>query len=299
MFISAYNVPMLESLVSVCPQRGPTCTQINTPGMQGSQIYWFNKTSLNLDFKVNPGGCLFTSTTCPPTPNAANNNFQPAPVAGETYGVTGATTIADLGGVPAADTTSVQQWDFSSNPVNLNEGVTVLHWEAIDNVGILEQNIQLSSVPTTSPCPDGSPNLAGVCYTTNLFSAQIGVDSIPPTITPTLSPAPTTNNGVPNSYLINQLVTATYACTDLPSASASGVASCAPGSTLDTSTVGTHSFSVTATDVAGNTGSATVSYTVVIPALTMVPPSVSFGTVTLWGGSKQVLIVTNNTTTPQ
>jgi hypothetical protein len=46
-----------------------------------------------------------------------------------------------------------------------------------------------------------------------------------------------------------------------------GVVSCAGpvgnGSALDTSTVGTHQFTVTATDAAGNTGSVTHSYTVV------------------------------------
>lgn len=65
----------------------------------------------------------------------------------------------------------------------------------------------------------------------------------------------------------NSTVLADYSCND--GAAGVGVASCvgtvADGAAIDTSTLGTHTFTVTATDLQGLTGSATVSYTVIAP----------------------------------
>ena len=75
------------------------------------------------------------------------------------------------------------------------------------------------------------------------------------------SPADTT-------YTVGQSVTADYGCTD--EAGGSGVASCGgpvpPGAAINTSTPGTFGFTVTGTDNAGNTASATRIYTVVAPS---------------------------------
>ena len=62
--------------------------------------------------------------------------------------------------------------------------------------------------------------------------------------------------------------TAAYTCSD----GGSGVATCSgpvqSGGALDTATVGTHTFTVTATDAVGNTASASVSYVVNAPPVT-------------------------------
>ena len=80
--------------------------------------------------------------------------------------------------------------------------------------------------------------------------------------------APTAAIGVPAPgavYTQTQVVNAQFTC----AASAPGSASCAgpiaSGSPIDTSAVGSHHFSVTATDSHGVQGSATASYTVVAP----------------------------------
>lgn len=76
--------------------------------------------------------------------------------------------------------------------------------------------------------------------------------------------APTVAIAVPTAttYLLNQPVAADYSCAD----ALSGVATCtgtvASGSNIDTSSLGTKTFTVTATDVAGNTSTASVTYTV-------------------------------------
>jgi hypothetical protein len=85
------------------------------------------------------------------------------------------------------------------------------------------------------------------------------VDVTKPNIT-IASPAAT-------SYEINSTVTPSYSCTD----AGSGVQSCTGPGTVDTSTVGAHTYTVTASDLAGNTNTAAVTYTVV----DTVPPTVS------------------------
>jgi Bacterial Ig-like domain (group 1) len=76
-------------------------------------------------------------------------------------------------------------------------------------------------------------------------------------------PAVTLNTPATGStYLLNQLVNANYSCSE----AGSGVTACsgtvANGSALDTSSVGTKSFSVTATDAVGNKTQVTNTYTV-------------------------------------
>jgi FecR protein len=102
----------------------------------------------------------------------------------------------------------------------------------------------------------------------------------PPTTTqPPRAPAPTTPPPPPDVtapaitlsappqgavYARNQAVAVSYACAD--EAGGSGLASCnasvASGGALDTSTVGVHTFTVTASDNAGNTAFVTHTYTV-------------------------------------
>jgi hypothetical protein len=84
------------------------------------------------------------------------------------------------------------------------------------------------------------------------------VDRTAPTIALT-----TPSNGA--RYALGQHVAADYACAD--EAGGSGVATCAgtvaDGAAVDTSSVGQKSFTVNATDVAGNPATVTVTYTVV------------------------------------
>lgn len=101
-------------------------------------------------------------------------------------------------------------------------------------------------------------------------SIPINVDRTAPTIAIT---APTTT-----TYTLNQAVTADYTCSD----GGSGVATCAgpvaSGGQIDTASLGAKTFTVNATDNAGNTASQSISYTVVANAqptatATPAPPS--------------------------
>jgi hypothetical protein len=92
--------------------------------------------------------------------------------------------------------------------------------------------------------------------------------TLPDTTAPTISIASPGANAV---YSAGTSVPAAYSCAD--EAGGSGLATCqgtvVSGSPIDTSTGGTHFFTVTARDNAGNTSRQTVSYTVAVA-----PPSI-------------------------
>jgi hypothetical protein len=94
------------------------------------------------------------------------------------------------------------------------------------------------------------------------------VDATPPSITVT-TPA---DGAV---YSVGEQVTADYSCTDDHSGVASCVGSVAVGAAVDTGSVGEKSFTVEASDNAGNTASKTVNYTVAdrtAPTITLTRP---------------------------
>jgi hypothetical protein len=90
-------------------------------------------------------------------------------------------------------------------------------------------------------------------YRAFLLVPQAGPDTTGPVIT---IASPTGN------YLLNQAVTASYSCTDAESGVASFSGTVASGALIDTASVGTKTFTVTATDNAGNVSTKTVTYSV-------------------------------------
>ncbi|MGA3177833.1 MAG: L-type lectin-domain containing protein [Candidatus Acidiferrum sp.] len=274
-FAMIYNVPMPLSFVSV------NGTAVNAPPINNngfSAALWF-KSPLSLSFVVNPACPLSPPVwPCVLTPPSAYNYFNPAPVAGESFDVTdqSGNVVYPAPPLPSPaqavpptlfNTESVQQITFpgTSNQVGLPDGKYFLQWSALDNVGITEQNVQLI---TSGTCPNpAGGTFPAPCYQTGIFQAQLNVDSTPPQITgPTLTPPPATYNGVPNAYLLNQIATGAFSCSDpLTNGVASGIASCTgpTGGIVNTSVIGNNSFTVNAADVAGNTASSSASYTVV------------------------------------
>ena len=93
-------------------------------------------------------------------------------------------------------------------------------------------------------------------YTTASRQVSIAVlDGAPPSITIS-SPVDGT------AYELHQTVLASYQCTDAVSPVVSCIGAVAAGTGIDTSTLGTKAFTVTATDAVGNVATATVTYTV-------------------------------------
>ncbi len=267
-FITVAPVPEDLTTVTVAGQR---------PGG------WINSDTATVNFSSQPP--TFAGVQSPP-PGAAN--FLPAPISSITYGIALASNEPSPGNPVPGDTTLTNSiaCPTSSNPTQpaatvftpaqqmipiLNgDGMYLLHYFARDCASTEE--LQFTQDGTGS-------------WSTSFYTVPINVDTQAPVVAtgPTLSPAPTTNYGVPNSYVLNQPnVKVSYSCTD----SLSGVVSCGtstfPAGTLNTgtittpistSTAGTYTFTVNATDAAGNAASPlSVSYTVVAPPPPPPPP---------------------------
>lgn len=201
------------------------------------------------------------------------------------FGVPMPTVFATVTGCAAADTTPpVTTISLDPATANGNNGwyasaVTVTISATDDDSGVDETRCALNpvSAPATfadlpgTACPylapasgivsadgehtiyaasaDNEGNAEGV------KSASFKIDQTAPTVILT-TPA---NGAV---YLLGEVVNADFSCNDATSGIASCVGTVANGAPIDTGTVGTKSFSVSATDNAGNQGSAQVSYTV-------------------------------------
>jgi hypothetical protein len=106
------------------------------------------------------------------------------------------------------------------------------------------------------------------------FNKAVNFQSIVDTGNPSITIAPPLPNA---TYTLNQLVNATFDCSDL-----GAVASCVgqadvggpiqSGGLLYTGSVGPHTFTVTATDLAGNTTIRTITYTVLFGFTGFRPP---------------------------
>jgi len=120
-------------------------------------------------------------------------------------------------------------WITYSSPFTIGgEGTTTVYYNSTDNAGNVEST-------KTQP---------------------IMIDKTPPAITAT-TPA----NGA--TYILKQLVAADYGCSDAVSGLAGWGGPVPSGSYIDTGTVGSKSFTITATDKAGNIATKTVTYSVV------------------------------------
>jgi hypothetical protein len=294
---SLFNVPMLQTAVKVNNRA------VNTilPEVQGTQQYWFNSHTLNLDFLVNP----------PPTPLPPNNGWVAAPPSTLAY-VFFSNSISEpalpsppscpsatepicnvVSGVPGQ--APAAPVEFSSTQTVGTDGRYTLAWSARDTVSIGERNIQLlHSLPIEGTCPNPyrmTPAPTPPCYSTTLFNAQIGVDTVSPTITTNPSgsfsavlngPAPTLN------FSCADPLSGIQVCGTSPSTSVlnPGAPSFAGSAPQSTTTLGSTTITVYAQDVAGNKASTPVKYSVLYstgsclgqPAHQILPPIDPAGT---------------------
>jgi uncharacterized repeat protein (TIGR01451 family) len=255
-FITVAPVPEDLTTITVSPQLQP-----------GN---WINKQNAVVNFVSTPPAV------------ASNNDFVAAAIQSLTYGISSASNVPQPGSPIAGDITVPNTacpapgnlnpppaTVFTPTPQSISvaaDGSYLLHYFAQDCAGTEELQFTQTA---------GS-------WSTSFYTFPINVDTVAPVVAsgPTLSPAPSTNGGVANSYLIGQQVTANYRCTD----DRSGIVKCgaftyAPGTTLntgnlssavDTSKAGAQTFTVPAVDAAGNQTSASVNYTVVAPQVNLV-----------------------------
>lgn len=125
------------------------------------------------------------------------------------------------------------------------------------NFDVKVNGVLAASFFDPNPIPTGGIALGAIWESVTRYD-YARVEKIADTTAPTIaltSPTSTT-------YILNQLVTAVYSCSD----SGSGVASCTgtvpSGNAIDTASIGTKTFTVTAQDNANNTATSSVTYTV-------------------------------------
>ena len=280
-----------STFITVAPVPEPLTT-VSVTGLQ-QPGNWINTHSPTVNFDSTPPAI------------SSNNNFVAAPIETLTYGISPASSVPQPPAPVPNDTTLTNngacpapQGSAPANPftppaqtVSVSaDGNYVLHYYAQDCAGT--QELQFLQV--------------GGSWSTAFYTYPINVDTVNPVVAtgPTLSPPPSTNNGVANSYLVGQAVTATYSCTDTASPIVnSGVVKCGtatfPVGTLNTgnvsgpvntSTAGSQTFTVNAVDAAGNTATtASVTYQVVAPPpanlsiLKVAPLTVKHGAQLIYG----------------
>jgi len=221
-------------------------------------------TTVPVSFTANP-------PTAPPPPN---NNWVAAPNQSITWGVEAATVTLDptfpiAGDMLATNPTSCpSSWPppgTTPPSFTANGTVSVTGGEGAYQVHFFSTACDGQEELLYIPQPNSQSNWAA------FKTAPLNIDLTNPAVTGlTLNPPP-----VNGTYQYQQMVTASLTCTDpISNGVASGIAMCGPGvtnyggqnpvvvtnATVDTSTLGVHSFG--ATDVAGNAATAE-TYTVV------------------------------------
>jgi hypothetical protein len=261
-FISIYGVPLDKTLITVAGENSSN---------------WVNKPTQKLAFDVQ-------APDLTPSPNGAypyiniNNvkskvpgadQYRPQPVKSITYGITSPGSVpnprdepisADISKLnpdtvcPSGALDSLTQPDFvTSDNQALSDGKYLVHYYAQDCAGT--QELLFTMAPGTT------------IWATSFYTRPLNVDTKAPAIVGLVVPSP-------GSFKKNSTVYATYSCTDDPSGA--GVVLC--GSTtyssestystgtvktkLNTSSIGSKSLVIPATDGAGNSSSATITYTV-------------------------------------
>ena len=172
------------------------------------------------------------------------------------------------------------------NPVGIAAGPDGNVWFAelgSNNIGRIAPDGTIKEFPL--PNPNSQPfgialGIDGAMWFTEAAGNRIGRIVVqvapPPDLTPPTVTITTPADGA--VYTVGQVVLADYDCTD--EAGGSGLATCAGpvanGDPIDSS-LGTHTFTVNATDVAGNPGGASSTYLVTVPP-DLRPPTVTITT---------------------
>jgi hypothetical protein len=265
-FITVYGVP--EPLTTVT-LTNPSNNN-STVALSAANGYWTNVSAPNLQLSATPP--LGVAAT------VATGQFVAAPIQNISYGVTAPGSVpqpsSEQFGPIAGDTTlpaptcptvgyngtpPATVFTALSQPLSLSpDGNYVVHYYAQDCAGTQELLFQLN----TQVNPPS--------WFTSFYTYPINVDTVAPTVSvPTLSPAG-------GAYAYGQTVTANFACSDTES----GLASCGGANytisngtgpstsgplspAVPTTTLGgPFTYSVTATDFAGNSTTQSVSYSV-------------------------------------
>jgi cyclophilin family peptidyl-prolyl cis-trans isomerase len=242
-------------------------------------------------FTYQNGGLQQIQTTAP-----VENEFLDSNLAG--------TLAMALVGSPADPNSATDEWFFNladSNATTLDPQLFTVFGRVLDSAGMSVIN-QIAALPTDdldsalgesggtvfSDVP--VQNFSNGSFTSGSFAGSdlVYVNSIT-TVDSTTPPTITVNTPTDGEELDQGQVTMSdFSCAD---GNGVGIASCTGPSTLDTSKLGPATFTVTATDYAGNTTTDVINYQVDPPTPPPPPPNLPGLVVTGWSLSHATDIV--------
>ncbi len=244
----------------ILDQTPPTVTW-GSPSPAPNAYNW-NNTDVSFSFTINDNLS---------GPDYASSDSSPLVISTEGNGVIGSITVYDLAGNSAS---------YNSPSVNIDKtdptlifgpkspSPTVWDWNNTDVTISFTAYDALSGVDFTTPYSSPlSFNTEGAAQTQDVTvtdkagnsktftSQEVNIDKTKPVVTITV---PEQGEG----YILNQLVIANWGAEDPLSGINSAIGTVASGLPINTSSVGTKSFTVTAEDKAGNLETMTVTYNV-------------------------------------
>ncbi len=165
----------------------------------------------------------------------------------------------------------------SPNAAGWNNTNVTISFTCTDGLSGVAAGYPTGGATLTANTPPAGVTVSGVCVNVagNSSGANVGpikIDKTPPTITIT-APA---NGG---TYLLNATVASNFSCLDALSRISTCVGAVASGTNFSTNTVGTQTFTVSATDIAGNQAQVTSTYTVGYNFVGFLSPLSTAGTV--------------------
>lgn len=278
-----------DLVVTLTSPRGTTVTLIDGAGGGGNN---FCNTLLDDEAKgisiqeTGSGSAPFSGAFKPASPLAAFRGEDPngrwtlrvSDTAGGDIGSVRAFSLivsgsaqCDVAGDVTAPTTAASR-SASPNAAGWNNGDVTVTLRASDNTGgtgVREITYNATGAQTGSATVNGDAASLAISVegeTTVTFSARDNAGNVEATQIVTIKidkTAPSiTVNAPSRAYLLRQSVTTDYTCTDAGSGALTCEGTLPSGTGLDTATTGARSFTVTATDIAGNTATKTVEYAV-------------------------------------
>ncbi|MGH2843041.1 MAG: hypothetical protein ACRDKL_05575, partial [Solirubrobacteraceae bacterium] len=227
------------------------------------------------------GGCSGDAILCDLTPDQAE-----AVTATSELAPTIAVSAPDGGSYAAGSTLTSA---FSCQPA-ANQTLTSCLGSVDGGTGSLSGSALSTAAGThtftiTAVDGDGGTATTEVTYTAAAGGGSTGAG---PGSSSGLPPAPTATIGAPASgatFTLNEYVATSFSCAD---SAGPGIAACtdsagdsAPSGALDTSTLGAHTYTVTALSKGGQQATTQITYTVVSPPAT--PPTAQAGRATVHG----------------
>jgi hypothetical protein len=261
---SAANADGLVNSVPVTVKIDKTAPLVAGSRAPAANLYGWNNTDVTVSFTCNAS--ISGVATGPVTPQIVSSegvNQSRSATCTDMAGNTGSATVSGINMDKTAPNPPTAVVSPTANAAGWHQaGPVWVNFGSSGDAGPVQSGVEVCSSAVSVPDAqtDGTP-AAGTC------TDKAGNTSAPTVVTVTIdktNPTPSLTTPVNGStYVLGSVVNAAYSCTDTNSGIVTCSGTAANGAAIDTASVGSKSFVVTATDLAGRTASVTHNYTVV------------------------------------